>query len=215
MLSRPESFGFLDALTTRLTVPSSDSQKAMKSQDWRSQTTFAIIDKVDRARESFYSHARNLRIGFGIMMRMQTFLEKQGYKGLQWSADLHKEGGLCEVMVDVLRGKLGRDIKLLGMFTKSIPYFFTNFRTDFLHCTRKLKPNELHGILEELVTFFDISSQVLLDYPEVHKTITLFQSLLPSDTHNNVQVYSDVANRLSEWTKMFLKYIRLFFVFKL
>lgn len=212
MLSRPESFGFLDALATRLTVPSSDSHQAMKSQDWRSQTTFAIIAKVDRARESFYSHARNFRIGFGIMMRMQTFLEKQGYKGLQWSADLHKEGGLCEAMVDVLRGKLGRDIKLLGMFTKSIPYFFTNFLTDFLHCTRKLKPNELHGILEEFITFFDISSQILSDDREAHTTIARFQSLLPSDTHNNVQVYSDVANRLSEWTKTFLKYIRLFFV---
>jgi len=121
VLSRPESFGFLDALATRLTLPSSVSNQAMESQDWRTQTPSAIVAEVNRARESFYAHARNLRLGFGIMMCMQAFLEKQGYKGLEWSADPRKEGGLCEAMVNVLRGKLGGDIKLLGMFTKSIP----------------------------------------------------------------------------------------------
>ena len=119
VLSRPESFGFLDSLATRLTLPSS-SIGAMESEDWRSQTSSTIVTQVNRARESFYAHARNFRIGFGIMRCIQTFLERQGYKGLQWSADPHKDGGLCEAMVDALRGKLGRDIKLLGMLTKSI-----------------------------------------------------------------------------------------------
>ena len=122
VLSRSESFDFLDALVTRLTVPSSDSIQPMESQDWRSQTPSAVIAQVKGARRNFYAHARNLRTGFGIMMCMQAFLEKQGYKGLQWSADPHKEGGLCEAMVDALRGKLGSDIKLLGMFTKLIYY---------------------------------------------------------------------------------------------
>ena len=122
MLSRPESFGFLDALATRLTVPSSDSIQTIKSEDWLSQTPSTVIAQVNRARERFYAHARNLRIGFGIMMSMQTFLEKQGYKGLQWSANPRNEGGLCEAMVDVLRGKVEGDIKHLGMFIKSTSY---------------------------------------------------------------------------------------------
>jgi origin recognition complex subunit 3 len=120
VLSRPESFGFLDSLATRLTIPFSDSAQAMESEDWRSQTTLStIVTRVNRARESFYGHAQNLRIGFGIMRCIQAFLERQGYKGLQWSADPRKEGGLYEAMVDVLRGKVGGDIKLLGMFIKS------------------------------------------------------------------------------------------------
>ena len=92
----------------------------MESEDWRSQTSTIIVTQVNRARESFYAHARNVRIGFGMMRCIQSFLERQGYKGLQWSADPCKDGGLCEAMVDVLRGRVGGDIKLLGMLTKSV-----------------------------------------------------------------------------------------------
>jgi hypothetical protein len=72
-----------------------------------------------------------------------------------------------------------------------------------------LKLNQLHGVLEELLTFFDAPSQILLDEQEARATITLFQSLLSGDTHDDddesdVKVYSDVANRLSEWTKTIL-----------
>ena len=129
MLSRPESFGFLDSLATRLTV---DSIRSMDSEDWLSQTSSTIVTQVNRARENFYAHARNLRIGFGIMRCIQAFLEKQGYKGLQWSADPRKEGGLCEAMVDVLRRKVGGDIKLLGMFTKSIIFTFLSHKRSVL-----------------------------------------------------------------------------------
>ena len=215
MLSRPESFGFLDSLATRLTVPSSDSIGAMESEDWRSQTSSTVVAQVNRARENFYAHARNLRIGFGIMRCIQAFLERQGYKGLEWSADPRKDGGLCEAMVDVLRGKVGRDIKLLGMFTKSVilllivrshsfPYILIFF---FGHCIRKLKLNELQGVLEDILTFFDAPSAIPSDEQEARATIVLFQSLLSSDTlddESDVKVYSDVASRLSEWTKTFL-----------
>ena len=180
----------------------------MESEDWRSQTLSTVVVQVNQARESFYAHARNLRIGFGIMRCIQAFLERQGYKGLQWSADPRKEGGLCEAMVDVLRGKVGGDIKLLGLLTKSIILLSFSQRSKliFSHCNRKLKLDQLHGVLEELLTFFDAPSQILSDEQEARATITLFQSLLSSDTHDesNVKVYSDVASRLSEWTKTIL-----------
>jgi origin recognition complex subunit 3 len=206
VLARPESFGFLDSLATRLTVPFTDSLRAMESEDWRSQTSSTVATQVNRARKSFYAHARNLRIGFGIMRCIQAFLERLGFKGLQWSADPRKEGGLCEAMVDVLRGKVGGDIKLLGMFTKSIILLSVSQRSILIvfHCNRKL--NQLHGVLKELLTFFDASSQILSDEQEARATIALFQSLLFSDTYDksNVELYSDVASRLSEWTKTFL-----------
>jgi hypothetical protein len=76
----------------------------------------------------------------------------------------------------------------------------------FSHYTRKLKLNQLHGVLEELLAFFDAPSQILSDEEEARATIALFQSLLSSDAHDksNAKVYSDVASRLSEWTKTFL-----------
>jgi hypothetical protein len=67
-----------------------------------------------------------------------------------------------------------------------------------------LKPNQLHDVLEELLSFFDTSLQ---DEQEARATIAFFQSLLPSDTHHdksNVKAYTDVANRLSGWIKTFL-----------
>jgi origin recognition complex subunit 3 len=180
----------------------------MESEDWRSQTSSTVATQVNRARKSFYAHARNLRIGFGIMRCIQAFLERLSFKGLQWSADPRKEGGLCEAMVDVLRGKVGGDIKLLGMFTKSIILLSVSQRSILIvfHCNRKLKLNQLHGVLKELLTFFDASSQILSDEQEARATIALFQSLLFSDTYDksNVELYSDVASRLSEWTKTFL-----------
>ena len=90
--------------------------------------------------------------------------------------------------------------------SSQIRYFFIAFYTNFLIVLRKLKPNELHGVLKELLTFFDVPSQILSEGQEARTTIALFQSLLSSGTHDksDVKVYSDVANRLSEWTRTFL-----------
>lgn len=71
----------------------------------------------------------------------------------------------------------------------------------FLTVTRLLKPDELHGILEELRTFFDLLPENLLNEQESHTAITHLQSLLSGDSQDK---YSEVANRLSKWTKTFL-----------
>ena len=73
-----------------------------------------------------------------------------------------------------------------------------------------MKLNELHGVLDELLIFFDAPSQILSDEQEARATIATFQSLLSSDTldddddKSDVKVYTNVANQLSEWTKNFL-----------
>ena len=75
-----------------------------------------------------------------------------------------------------------------------------------------MKLNQLRGVLEELHTFFDSLSQIVSDEQEARATIALFKSFLSSDTHDDddddksdvKEVYSDVASRLSEWTKTFL-----------
>jgi hypothetical protein len=69
-----------------------------------------------------------------------------------------------------------------------------------------LNLDQLHGVLKELLTFFDAPSRILSDEQEARATIALFQSLLSGDTYDksDIKVYSDVANRLSEWTKTFL-----------
>jgi len=77
-----------------------------------------VIDQVDDLRAGFYSRYRNLRLGFAVIVRMQTFLRNYYYKGLDWSADLENGSGLCGAMLDLLRGNLMRDVKHLGMITR-------------------------------------------------------------------------------------------------
>jgi hypothetical protein len=76
------------------------------------------IDQVNNLRANFFSCYRNLRLGFAVIVRMQTFLRSYYYKGLDWSADLENGGGLCGAMLDLLRGNLVRDVKHLGMITR-------------------------------------------------------------------------------------------------
>jgi hypothetical protein len=70
-----------------------------------------------------------------------------------------------------------------------------------LYCTRKLKLNQLHVVLEELLNIFDAPSRILPEEQEARATVALFQSLLSGDDKSDV---SDIANRLSEWIGMFL-----------
>ncbi len=79
-------------------------------------TVIAAI--VNDARERFQGKAMDVRLGFGVMMRVQTELRKHGHTGLQWSPDADKDGGLCDAMMDLLRGRLVRDVKLLRTLTK-------------------------------------------------------------------------------------------------
>jgi len=57
-----------------------------------------------------------VRVGFGIMWTIQMELRKLGYKGLEWGLD--GDGGCVDVMLDLLRGRLGRDVRQLGMIVK-------------------------------------------------------------------------------------------------
>lgn len=56
-----------------------------------------------------------MRVGLGIMFAIQGELRKSGYKGLEWASE---GDGEMEVMLGLLRGRLGRDVKKLGTIVK-------------------------------------------------------------------------------------------------
>jgi len=112
-LSHANSSRFLEAVSAR-TKEDEDVNMDHQSPCRRA------IDRVDNVRAEFYSRHRNLRVGFAVMRRMQSFLRSNHHKGLDWSADLENGSGLCEAMLDVLRGSLMRDVKHLGMITKYV-----------------------------------------------------------------------------------------------
>ncbi len=112
-LTQPDSHLFLDSLRARL----DGKADKMDIDVTGSPPSVAVVAAVDTAREQFYGKARDLRLGFGMILRIQEELKSHGYKGLDWSLDEDKDG-LCAAMLDALRGRLGRDVKHLGIFVK-------------------------------------------------------------------------------------------------
>lgn len=118
-LSNPLSFPFLDAILTRLNSTSNPAET--EGTDWSQQTLRRILALVDEARAEFYHRARRIRIGFTIIKFVQEFMMQQGYKGLNW--EQHPEGTpILDMMVDVLRGKIGSDVKFLGSMVRYLPF---------------------------------------------------------------------------------------------
>lgn len=92
------------------------------AKNGKSQSVAGIIENVNKAREGFYARVRDVRVGFGIMWIIQAELRSLGYKGLEWGFDGDGDGdgggGGVDVMLDLLRGRLGRDVRQLGMIVK-------------------------------------------------------------------------------------------------
>lgn len=107
-MNQPPFVNFLNSLRMRLGFPKSDGTD-------KSSSIATVVKAVDKMREAFYSRARHMRVGFGIMCTIQGELRTLGYKGLEWASE---GDGEMDVMLDLLRGRLGRDVRQLGMIVK-------------------------------------------------------------------------------------------------
>ncbi|KAF8964769.1 origin recognition complex subunit 3 N-terminus-domain-containing protein [Flammula alnicola] len=182
VLSQPSSSKFRDSVIGRMTLDG-DEDVVM---DGQGSGPRLLVDVIDKAREEFCTRAQNMRLGFHVMIHIQTFLEERGYKGLDWSPDLDKRGGLCDAMLDLLRGRLAKDIKHLGMLT------------------RKLKGDELNKLLERMHTFFyELPNHIRAkEHNARTKNIMMRSALLKGP--DNLDVYSSVSAQLSEWVTEYL-----------
>ena len=158
------------------------------------------IKWVDDLRTDFYSRYQNLRVGFTLMLHMQTFLQSNRHKGLDWSGDLENGSGLCEAMLDALRGSLPRDVKHLGMIAKYV------LNEDYdsvssLRRARKLQRDELRGLLETLYGFFhELPSSIRTGEQETRTRLIEMQSQLSADSNETL----GVASRFSDWIMEYL-----------
>jgi origin recognition complex subunit 3 len=126
-LSNPLSFPFLDAILTRLNSTSDHAET--EGTDWSQQTLPRTLTLVDEARSELYHRVRKIRIGFTIIKFVQEFMMQQGYKGSNW--DQRPEGTpILDMMIDVLRGKIGSDVKFLGSMVRYLP--FLQWHSEFL-----------------------------------------------------------------------------------
>lgn len=166
-LSHTSSFPFLDGLLTRLHT---SNPPEADGTDWSQQTLPRILVAVDEARIEFYHRARRVRIGFGIIKLVQEFLTQQGHKGLNW--DRHSERTpVLDVMIDVMRGKVGSNVKVLGSIV------------------RKLKTDQLSSLLEAVHAYLhSMPSEVKAREENARARLVLAINALPK------QVGEDMSN---------------------
>ncbi|KAG5338495.1 hypothetical protein C0989_007267 [Termitomyces sp. Mn162] len=113
-LSEDTSLPFVEEMLSRLQSfnPSSGRDRSISSIP-------SLIAATDDARNSMYSRARQMRVGFGIVKLIQDFMTSQGYKGLDWDNSA-KGVDIIDVMIGALQGDLRSDVKYLGTMIKKL-----------------------------------------------------------------------------------------------
>jgi origin recognition complex subunit 3 len=114
VLSSAKASAFLKFLQDRVRLSESNDEDTDMDDDSPSST----INAINTSRTDFRRRMINMILGFQLMILLQSFLEEQGYRGLDWSPDLGKRGGLCTAMLHLLEGHLGKDVKQLGMIAR-------------------------------------------------------------------------------------------------
>ncbi|KAF9522255.1 origin recognition complex subunit 3 N-terminus-domain-containing protein [Crepidotus variabilis] len=182
-LSQPSAF--VDALRVRLRLASKTREKNsmdVDEQDFRAPED--LITAVDKSRTEFHNHARNIRIAFGIIERIQVILERHGHKGLGWSGEKGSSSAPLEAILDILRDRSGRDVKHL------------------VKLTRRLNAHELEDIIDELNTyFFNMPSHVRVQEQETRSHLTLLRSQIPrvDDEDADTENIQALSQRFSDW----------------
>jgi origin recognition complex subunit 3 len=111
------SFPFFDYLLTRIHAPNPNiPPPPSDSNTWRIQSILSLISSVDSARVAFRAKMRKTKVALGLMKRVKDYMLRQGWK----SAD---DRSAVELMVEALKGRLGRDGRYLGTMVKYAPCF--------------------------------------------------------------------------------------------
>ena len=164
-----------------------------------------IIDNVNDARRAFYSRLRSLRLGFGVMICIQSFLEDGGYKGLDWSVDA-KKGGLCTAMINLLKGHFTRDVKELVRYTRFVDSMASN--VDCSTMLRKLRRDELttlSGRLHEI--FSGLPPSVLSEERASLDQLARIKNSVSESGASDVPP-ADISASLSDWVAQYLGYVK-------
>jgi origin recognition complex subunit 3 len=114
LLAQPEAAKFVESLQTRL-----ESGPSLKAAKTDLSAVSDIMEVIDKVREDFHSRARDMRVRFGVIRTVQAEFRRWGYKGLEWEFEGEGDVGVnLDVMIDLLRGRLGRSVRQLGTIVK-------------------------------------------------------------------------------------------------
>ncbi|KAI6143578.1 origin recognition complex subunit 3 N-terminus-domain-containing protein [Pisolithus tinctorius] len=107
VLGEPASFGFLDALFTRV----HSTQDANGRREWLNTSFDGLLSAVQTARKTFRTRVRLLRVAFQVILLIRTFMIAEGYK---------VEATLPELMCGAIRGRIQNVMKYLCTMVKKL-----------------------------------------------------------------------------------------------
>ncbi|KAI6022101.1 origin recognition complex subunit 3 N-terminus-domain-containing protein [Pisolithus marmoratus] len=107
VLSEPTSFGFLDALFTRV----HNTQDTIHHREWLNTSIDGLLSAVRTARKTFRWRVRLLRVAFQAILLIRTFMISEGYKA---------EATLPELMCGAIRGRIQNVTKYLCTMVKKL-----------------------------------------------------------------------------------------------
>ncbi|KAG7442905.1 uncharacterized protein BT62DRAFT_988551 [Guyanagaster necrorhizus] len=168
ILSAVASYSFVDTLFGRLcTTKTSDA--------WREKPLPTLIIAVDEAREVFNACIRKSRLGFELMIVVNTSLASLGYKSVE--PDAHHSTALLRIAIDLVKGRATKHIEMLSSLI------------------RKLKFSEVSSFLDTLRTYYRDAPAHIRDQEGKHKEhIDHFIAGLPQEGDDQ---YSEKMRQLA------------------
>ncbi|KAH9484392.1 Origin recognition complex subunit 3 [Psilocybe cubensis] len=190
ILSDPGSSEFVNSLAIRLKLPFANANhENTRQKPFTPAEIRTITKKLHNARKNYHSRYNGIRMAFTLMVHIQTYLEDQGYKGLDWSGD-RKPGSepkwtnLFKPMLNVMHGDVQPYIKSLSLIV------------------RKSKRKELQDLLQILHSFFEANSEVE-DISKDRTKVVSWKTGLRS-VGNDTGSLSEIAVPFSEWLTEYL-----------
>ncbi|TFK53049.1 hypothetical protein OE88DRAFT_1677789 [Heliocybe sulcata] len=126
-LSKPTFFPFLDALFTRISLPSPApaldplfEPDGEPGDDWSDVTVASLLASMDVLREKYKARLRDIKVGYRLMNLMKGVLVKVGYDTSAKKGNLEVEKEDVELMRRALRGRCARESKTIGAAVKEL-----------------------------------------------------------------------------------------------
>jgi len=139
-----------------------------------------LLDIVLECRDRFRSSYRRFKVGFSLIMKVREFMLKSGYKSVE-------SGGVLEMIIKGLRGRLGKDWKYLGIMIK------------------KLSAENLSDLVEQTNWFFEDLPEGMFEQEEVGRlAVASFRDEVLKLREGDEEAVRDIAGHIGEWFTEFL-----------
>ena len=194
-LEHSSSYPFLEYLFTRILASQPNPNS---STHWQTDDLSMLLDVVLECRDGFRSSYRRFKVGFSLIMKVREFMLKSGYKSVE-------SGGVLEMIVKGLRGRLGKDWKYPGTMIKCVSSMVPVETSSSYRIGRKLSVENLSDLIEQTNWFFEDLPEGVFEQEEVGRlAVASFRDEVLKLREGDETAIRDIAGRIGEWFTEFL-----------